>query len=656
MFSLTVSHCLVLLSGLALVQAQTYAPPYAQCGGDSYTGVVQCGKGYECTKVNSYYSQCTPIQPPCYGYCPPTVTSVTPTQTSAPTPTPTLGYDPVIGAPGKCAVRRKVETLQSTYPEQFNLFILALEAMMADPESQDLSWFGIGGIHSAPFKAWQQPSTGSNRGYCFHGTPVFGTWHRPYVLLLEQTLVRKAIAIANTFPTATRATYVAAAQQLRLPYWDWADPAGRSYFPPVTMQQTISVTRPSGPATIANPLYRYKFQNVASLPSQNFSGSYGIWPATLRWPTSAAVGATSQDGLGSAAMNAGFTARRAAVYAAITGNSLYNAFSSDIEVVHNDVHVQSGGTTPGVPQGHVGTVPWAGFDPLFWLHHCNVDRLVAMWQAVAPGAYLTPRWPGTNTYANVVSGSGYPEDTINTQLTPFRRSDGSFWTSDDVKDASSIWKYNYGYEEVPCGYTGDLKTFTRTRTNVLYGPNVIGPIVRDDIGIKCNIDAAELTGSWTLNYFLTPNPPNATNPIEWVRDQTRIGTTSAWGTPFERHGSMLYSTNLLLTDILVERKIDISRESALQYLSKNLKYTLSSGEDNTIGVPIQNLKTLRCSVYTTPVTYGPPADDTYTPIYSPPKYAPEVLYGQPGAVRDPKEMTYLELLDKTVVQIPATYK
>lgn len=32
----------------------------------------------------------------------------------------------------------------------------------------------------------------------------------------------------------------------------------------------------------------------------------------------------------------------------------------------------------------------AGFDPIFWLHHANVDRLFAMWQAVYPESYIIP--------------------------------------------------------------------------------------------------------------------------------------------------------------------------------------------------------------------------------------------------------------------------
>jgi tyrosinase len=32
----------------------------------------------------------------------------------------------------------------------------------------------------------------------------------------------------------------------------------------------------------------------------------------------------------------------------------------------------------------------AAFDPVFWLHHANVDRLFAMWQALNPDSYITP--------------------------------------------------------------------------------------------------------------------------------------------------------------------------------------------------------------------------------------------------------------------------
>jgi tyrosinase len=41
--------------------------------------------------------------------------------------------------------------------------------------------------------------------------------------------------------------------------------------------------------------------------------------------------------------------------------------------VHGQVHVSVGNTT------NMGVVPFAGGDPVFWMHHCNIDRLWASW-------------------------------------------------------------------------------------------------------------------------------------------------------------------------------------------------------------------------------------------------------------------------------------
>ncbi len=41
--------------------------------------------------------------------------------------------------------------------------------------------------------------------------------------------------------------------------------------------------------------------------------------------------------------------------------------------VHGNVHGAIGNTT------NMGSVPFAGGDPVFWMHHCNIDRLWASW-------------------------------------------------------------------------------------------------------------------------------------------------------------------------------------------------------------------------------------------------------------------------------------
>ena len=62
-------------------------------------------------------------------------------------------------------------------------------------------------------------------------------------------------------------------------------------------------------------------------------------------------------------------------------NRTYTRYSAALETPHNGLHVWVGGT--------MGQVPYAAYDPIFWAHHCNVDRLFAEWQAQHPNIIPT---------------------------------------------------------------------------------------------------------------------------------------------------------------------------------------------------------------------------------------------------------------------------
>jgi tyrosinase len=62
----------------------------------------------------------------------------------------------------------------------------------------------------------------------------------------------------------------------------------------------------------------------------------------------------------------------------------FGAFSNDkwapgdpgnfpsLESIHDSIHVWVGGPMPArrpAPAGHMSDVPYAAFDPVFWLHH-----------------------------------------------------------------------------------------------------------------------------------------------------------------------------------------------------------------------------------------------------------------------------------------------
>jgi tyrosinase len=63
-----------------------------------------------------------------------------------------------------------------------------------------------------------------------------------------------------------------------------------------------------------------------------------------------------------------------------------------------------------------------------WLHHTNVDRLLTMWQAINPTAWIQPRPNNAGTFT---TRPGTVEDE-NSGLTPFRRTDNQMWTSKDA--------------------------------------------------------------------------------------------------------------------------------------------------------------------------------------------------------------------------------
>lgn len=82
---------------------------------------------------------------------------------------------------------------------------------------------------------------------------------------------------------------------------------------------------------------------------------------------------------------------RAATYNLLTSSTDYGWFSNDtyqgpktdprnymnIETLHNGIHGSIGGSGIG---GHMGNPDFAAFDPMFMLHHANVDRIFTIWQ------------------------------------------------------------------------------------------------------------------------------------------------------------------------------------------------------------------------------------------------------------------------------------
>eukprot|EP00798_Chlamydomonas_sp_ICE-L_P014953 gene14953-21009_t len=151
------------------------------------------------------------------------------------------------------------------YSRMRDLYLQAMLEIQEMPYDDPDSFFAIGMIHgeaaipyrgvvneSHPFTDVNDP----NRwyGYCDHSGTIFPTWHRPYVLILEQTLAKRAKAIAKQYKHAKK-DWKEAARNLRFPYWDWAAASLKvdKKFPPILIEKTVEVRTPSGCKESAPP-------------------------------------------------------------------------------------------------------------------------------------------------------------------------------------------------------------------------------------------------------------------------------------------------------------------------------------------------------------------------------------------------------------------
>ena len=97
----------------------------------------------------------------------------------------------------------------------------------------------------------------------------------------------------------------------------------------------------------------------------------------------------------------------AASVTTVMGNGTFNTFAPALEGVHDSGHVWVGGS--------MMSVPTAPTDPVFWMHHAEIDRLWAEWQVVNPGQHPTlagaaaimDPWPENEVATRDISALGY---------------------------------------------------------------------------------------------------------------------------------------------------------------------------------------------------------------------------------------------------------
>lgn len=137
--------------------------------------------------------------------------------------------------------------------------------------------------------------------------------------------------------------------------------------------------------------------------------------------------------------------------------------TSSFESPHNNVH-----NSVGCPNGTMYDLNWSAFDPIFMLHHANLDRLIALWQAIYPDWSIFK----ITDFEGALYGTAAGNVSADTPLKPFYNQDGSFHTSNSVRNIST---FGYTYPELQLSHAdntyvspSDLSDFVRLKVNSLY--------------------------------------------------------------------------------------------------------------------------------------------------------------------------------------------
>ena len=238
-------------------------------------------------------------------------------------PPPGIAPTPFV-APASQPVRVRKSAFELSAPEvsQLKAAYAALRRLYEERPHDPRNWYYQGVVH-----CWYcSGAIDSLWGPEIHGGWFFLPWHRCYLYYHEQILA----ALIND-PAFT------------LPYWDWDTP-GRNRFPPPYLE----------PPDQTNPLFDpFRAVDASSLIPDRLTGrdtmQRVMGQSTFALFGGAGEGASGQMG-------------------SIEGTP------------HGGVHLWTTNPTTLVPpQINMGVLGTAAFDPVFFAHHANIDRLWQVW-------------------------------------------------------------------------------------------------------------------------------------------------------------------------------------------------------------------------------------------------------------------------------------
>jgi tyrosinase len=254
---------------------------------------------------------------------------------------PSAATAPQASAATTLHVRRNIWTLPSG-DQTVEEYAHAVAIMKGRPANDPTSWSYQAAMHGTHARSVQPLWNG-----CQHGTWFFLAWHRMFIYYFEQ-IVRAAVVQAG------------GSADWSLPFWDYGAGGQQATLPMGFRHPTVN----GGP----NPLF---VSQRASGLNAGLALSPTVASATRALRASRFVGASHFGG-------------------GITGVAQFSNSTGQVEnQPHNVVHDAVGGNG-----GLMADPDAAAEDPIFWIHHANIDRLWFIWNTPRHLDPTVPRWTG----------------------------------------------------------------------------------------------------------------------------------------------------------------------------------------------------------------------------------------------------------------------
>ena len=321
--------------------------------------------------------------------------------------------------------RRNAWELGDDWADPLLWYARGVAAMSARALAEATSWRFYGAIHGIDPPLWQQlgylsssdqmPGDAAMQRFwsqCQHGSWYFLPWHRGFVLAFEANVRDAVVKLGGPADWALPYWNYFEPNQFQLPRAfaspDWPDGQGNN---PLFVQQRY------GPNSDGNVFVPVNMVNLNAMNDPDFTG----------------VASGGSPGFGG--VDTGFE----------HGGQVHGGIETQ---PHDWVHGLVGG---GDPQsqlpGLMSDPDTAGLDPIFWLHHANIDRLWAVWRQ-NPSTDVDP------TGLNWIKGPANIGERIFSMPMP----DGTSWdyTPGDMVNLASLgYQYDDVSPAVPVTQPGD---------------------------------------------------------------------------------------------------------------------------------------------------------------------------------------------------------